>query len=111
MFDEFTVTKSEFVKHFLCFYMKKVISLNFAIFIFANVLLGVSTNCSCVGAFPRREGGIQVLAGPALYSQTIGIHIENSLAGKAGWKNSAKSGLREFTLMEKYTQLLLIKRI
>jgi hypothetical protein len=69
---------------FYVFYTKKVISLNFAIFIFANVLLGVSTNCSCVGAFPRRESGIQVLVGLALCSQTVKIHIENPLAGEAG---------------------------
>jgi hypothetical protein len=73
--------------------------------------LGVSTNCSRVGAFPRREGGIQVLAGLALSSQTVMIHFETPRAGKAGRKNSAKSGLREFTLTVKYTQLLLIKRI
>ena len=36
-FDEFTVTKSESVKYFLCFLYEKVILINFAIFIYLQM--------------------------------------------------------------------------
>ncbi len=57
------------------------------------------------------RGGIQVLAGPAPSNKTAGSSLRTPLAGKASNKNSAKSGFGEFTLMEKYAQLLLIERI
>jgi len=37
----------------------------------ANVFLRVDTLHNCVGTFPEKEVGIQVLAGVALSSQTV----------------------------------------
>jgi hypothetical protein len=60
---------------------------------------------------PLKESGIQVLAGLAPSNQTAGSLLRTSRAGKASNKNSAKSEFGEFTLIEKYAQLLLIERI
>jgi hypothetical protein len=54
--------------------------------------------------FPWKEGGIQVLAGIALSSQTVGSYLRTSLAGKAIQKNSCKRKFGEFTSMEQCTQ-------
>jgi hypothetical protein len=50
---------------------KKVISL--AKFFNLCVFLGVGMPQGCVGAFPKKEVGIWVLAGLAPSSQTVGI--------------------------------------
>jgi hypothetical protein len=59
----------------LIFVFHKIgISPKFAIFILANVHFwgeGEGMPHSCMGDFPRKEGGIQVLAGIAPNSQTI----------------------------------------
>ncbi len=60
--------------------------------------------------FPGKEGEIQVLAGLAPSGQTVGSLLRTP-AGKASQNFSAKCHFREFTSMEKYTRLFLIKRI
>jgi hypothetical protein len=57
-----------------------------------------------MGMFPGKEGGIQVLAGVAPSSQTVGSYLRTSLAGKSIQKNSTKREYSEFTSMEKCTQ-------
>jgi hypothetical protein len=49
-----------------CFFIKKAILPNFAEFLVVGML------SSCAGVFPRKESGIQVLAGFAISSQTVG---------------------------------------
>jgi hypothetical protein len=68
----------------------------------AKVFLGVGTPCNCTAAFPRKEGRIQELAGPASSSQNGRILIENPLSNKAGQKNLAKIDFDEFTSMENF---------
>jgi hypothetical protein len=50
---------------------------SFNFYILANVLLGVDMLCSCAGAIPKKEGGIQVLAGPAPSNQTVGSSLRS----------------------------------
>ena len=54
---KFTVAQSEFVNTFSDFFTyKKLILPNVAIFMLANVILGVGRLCGCTGMFPRKEG-------------------------------------------------------
>jgi hypothetical protein len=69
----------------------------------------VGTLHGCVGSFPGKKGGEQVLAGPAQYRLTIRSLLRNPLVTKTGQKKLTKFG--KFTLMEKWTQLLLIEWI
>ncbi len=59
--------------------------------------------CRCAGAVTGIEGGIQVLAGLAQSSQTIGSLLRTD--------RPAKCDFDEFTSIEKYTQLLFIEHI
>jgi hypothetical protein len=52
--------------------------------------LGLRMMHGCAGAFPRKVGGIQVLAGLTLFSQTVAIPIENPLDGNAARNKIAK---------------------
>ncbi len=40
-------------------------------FIIANIFLGLGMPLGCAGMFPKKEGGMQVLAGLALSSQLV----------------------------------------
>jgi hypothetical protein len=62
----------------------------------------------CVGVFPGKKGCVQVLAGLAPSGQTIRSLLINPRLPKLVEKNQ-KFG--KFTLMEKWTQLLLIEYI
>ncbi len=42
-----------------------------------NIFLGVSMLGACTSAFPEKKGGIRVLAGQALCSQTVWLLIES----------------------------------
>jgi len=78
--------------------------------ILANILLGVVIPHSCISALPRKEGGTQVLAGLALSNQILGSLLRTPWPKFPSeiWQNVR---LGKFTLMEKYTQLLLTNRI
>ncbi len=47
-----------------------------------NVFLGVGMDSGCAGAFPGKEGGIQVLAGLSLSSKRV-----VSLLRTPGWQS------------------------
>jgi len=47
---------------------------SFNFYILANVHLGMDMLCSCAGAIPKKEGGIQVLVGLAPSNQTVGLY-------------------------------------
>jgi hypothetical protein len=75
---------------------------NFAnFFILANVLLGVGTLDSCVGMFPRTEGGIKVLAGLAPSSQTVGSLLRTPWLAKSARNIWQKCESSEITPMGK----------
>jgi hypothetical protein len=77
MFDEFIVAKSEFVKHFK---LKKSNFRNWLIFQYLQMYFwGVGTMHGCASAFPRKEGGIQVLAGLAPSSQIVRSLLRTTL--------------------------------
>jgi hypothetical protein len=57
--------------------------------------------------FPRKEGGIKVLACLALSNLTVAFLLRTSWVAKPARKNSAKDEFDEFTSMEKYTQPVL----
>jgi hypothetical protein len=76
-------------------------------FILANVILAVGMPCGCTGAIPRKEGGIQVLAGLAPSSLAVGSLLRPPWPF-ASQKNSAKSENSEYTDRVKYPQLLFI---
>ncbi len=69
----------------------------------ADIFLGVGILCCCAGAVTGIEGGIQVLAGLAPSSQTIGSLLRTD--------RPAKCEFDEFTSIEKYTQILFIEHI
>jgi hypothetical protein len=60
---------------------------------------------------PSKEGWIQVLAGQAPSSQTVGFYTEIPLTNKACQINLEKNEFGGFASMEKYTQLVLTQRI
>ncbi len=62
----FCQTLSDFLK------IKKWSDQILIFFRLSNVFLGVGMPHGCTGAFPATEGGIQVLAGSAPSSQTVG---------------------------------------
>jgi hypothetical protein len=49
---------------------------------FQTYILGVGILHSCMGTFPRKEGGIQVLAGLAQCIQTVGSFLRTP-----GWQS------------------------
>jgi len=51
---------------------KKVISPNSANFFACKHIFGVCATFGCTGAFSRKEGAIQALAGLSSLSQTVG---------------------------------------
>jgi hypothetical protein len=75
-------------------------------FILANVFLEAGMLHGNMGTFPSKENGIQVLAGLASSSQTVGYLFRTQwlvkLAGQI-WQH--------VSLVEKYNQQLLIKCI
>jgi hypothetical protein len=52
---------------------------------------------------PSKEGGIQVLAGQAPSSQTVGFYTENPLTSKACQINLEKNEFGRFASMEKHS--------
>ncbi len=78
-------------------------------FVFANIFLGEWVLLSTVWAH-FQDGGWDTGIGKfrSIYPNS-GILIENHLAGKAVQNVLAKSKFGEFTLMEKYTQLIFIE--
>jgi hypothetical protein len=56
----------------LCIILMYSFVISMLIFVLANVFLGVGTLFSCAGAFPRKEGGIQVLVGLDKSSEIVG---------------------------------------
>jgi hypothetical protein len=99
LFNELTVAKSEFFKpflRFLCFIKKSFFYRILLIFILANVKVFLQNfanfytcKCifvlgmphSCAGVFPRKKGGICLLAGLAPSSQTVGSLLRRPLPG------------------------------
>jgi hypothetical protein len=63
------------------------ISFSAEFFILANILLGVGMPRCCTGVFPRKEGWIEVLAGLAPSSQTLGSFLRILCLAKGGLKN------------------------
>ncbi len=103
-FDKLTLVNSEFVKLFLWFFFyEKVISSNFAKLLYLRIYFwGRGMPHGCVGMFPGKEGGIQVLAGlapsyktvgsllwtPHLASPTVKIWRKRKLMNTLQWKNT-----------------------
>jgi hypothetical protein len=90
-FDKLTFAKSEFVKLFFLFaFAKKVILLTFLFFYLQTFFcagVGVGgTLCDYAKAFPGKEGGIQVLAGLAPSSQTVGTSLRTPWPAKSARK-------------------------
>ncbi len=56
--------------------------------------------CNCSGAFPGEEGGIQVLAGLATSSKTVGSFLRKPWLAKRAGKIQQTSLLDEFASME-----------
>ncbi len=49
-------------------------------------VMAPGTQCGCAGIFPRKEGGIRVLAGLAQSSQTVGSIMRKTLPNKTSQK-------------------------
>jgi hypothetical protein len=65
----------------------------------------------CARMFPVKQGGIQVLAGLTLFIQTVGSLLRKPWPEKPARQIWQKNKFGEFTLMEKYFQLILVKCI
>jgi hypothetical protein len=87
-----------------------MILLNFDnFFILANVFLGLVHHADTWAHSLEEEEDIGVGRSSSI-KQNSGIPIEYLLVGKASLKNATKSEFDVFTSVDKWTQLLLIKR-
>jgi hypothetical protein len=103
--------KSGFVKLFnLFFCFEKFTSLSFTIYFYLQMYFWAGYTTSYVGMYPKKQGGILVLAGLGPCCQTVGTLLRTPW--QQSWqKNLAKTELGEFTWIKKYTQLFFIERI
>jgi len=92
------------------FNVKKDISPNFCnYFILANIFLWlIHWAAASVNSLPGKEGGGQVLSGPAPFSQSL---LRTPWPGKTQGKIQQKVSLGNSCQWKKYTQLLLIQLI
>ncbi len=109
-FDKFTVVKTEFIKVFLRFIQVK--QLNFANFIIlAKVFFAGGYIAQLCRGIPKKEGRIQVVAGLAPSSQTVGSLLRRvspaKLAGKKWQKVNTVNSLqrRKYALCRKKSLL------
>jgi hypothetical protein len=58
--------------------LKNIILANIHFIVLTNILLGVDTQHGCEGAFPGKEGGIQVWAGQAPSSNIVGSLLKKT---------------------------------
>ncbi len=63
-----------------------LVTLNINFHILAYILLFVGTTHGCMGMLPRKEDVIQMLAGLAPSSQTVGSLLKKTIPAKAGGK-------------------------